>query len=169
MSSVKTKKRSRLNRINRWLEKNSIIYRSTKRLLKKKVGRILASFILLIGIFYILFSMFNRFYIKDIVKNWEAAINLKNKKEVVRYLDYSKDNEYRATFPDFESIFNQNISFKFDILNVDIANFFSWAEIDVMVNTFKNNQSIGNFKGRILMRKEKISFLSWKIVGLESY
>ncbi|MFW6131878.1 MAG: hypothetical protein ACOC5F_04710 [Candidatus Aminicenantaceae bacterium] len=165
----KRNKKKKPNRLHKWLIKNSIIYRSGRKILKSKTGKACVSLIAFLLIIFLSFHFINVYNVKNKVKILEETLREGNIGNISEWVDFSSENPYKETLPDFDSLIEQKIFFDISIKNMNFSRHYKWAEIDVKVDSFEKKEKLDSFEGRILLQKNTSHLFSWKIVGLESY
>ncbi len=165
----KRKKISGIKKLDEWFQKNSIIYRIFKRIIRTPIGATVFICIGLFILFWFSFGFLNRNIVMKTLRVWERAIVQKDESKLMKCIDYSDENIYKYTFPDFKQLFNDEIYFKIDkVMDVSFSKHLSESEVTVIVKTFEKRRLSHIFKGRVLFRRDKRNPFNWKIIGMES-
>lgn len=167
--SISKSKKKKQSKLQRWLIKNSIIYRSARKFLKSKFGLVFISIIAFAFVLYLSFHLMNVSQVKRVLRGFEQALKQGNSENVFAYLNLGEDNPYRPTLPDISSLIEQKIFFEFRIKRLRFSQKYRWGEVEAEVETISDKERQDSFQGRILLNKKRKGFFSWEIAGVESY
>lgn len=98
---AKTKKqKSRLDKLDRWLYKSSLIYRLLRKLFQSVYGKLIFTLIILSAISCFTFYKLSINEINRTMILWKDCVNSKNYSKLEAISDYSQNNPYRISLPD---------------------------------------------------------------------
>lgn len=95
----KKKQLSRADRIDKYLYKNSYLYKWGKLLLKKRAGQIVIILMLVAALSYFGFGYYKNNQVKSFLEQWQTFQNNNQYPEFMKCVDISDSNPYKDTFP----------------------------------------------------------------------
>jgi len=160
---MKKKKTTKLQRIDKYLYKNSYLYKAGKKILRTKVGKTVT--ILLLSYFITVFAInyYKKREIISFVQNWQLMQNRGNYTEFIFCIDMSEKNVYKASFPDWKELFfKEGIKLSLKKINVSIEKNGEYI-VNLMVEFLKNNRIINKFNGDIFIIKKSGKFKIYRL------
>lgn len=171
---MKTKKANKKSnsgihrKIDRWLFKNSIIYRTGKKLIGSRAGLLIAISIIAIALIYFINYKIAISGVTKTIYMWVEGINQK-KVDVIRSIsDYSDNNPYRITLPNIDFVFQNNSEIDLiDIKRIEL-NFTLSRSICHLVLGYTQDGINQNWSAIFRLRKVRRGLLGkWRIFGIE--
>ncbi len=160
---MRKKKTTKLQRIDKYLYKNSYLYKAGKKILKTKIGKTVT--ILLLSYFITVFAInyYNKREIISFVQNWQLMQNQGNYTEFIYCIDMSEKNVYKASFPDWKELFfEEGIKLSIEKINVSIEKNGEYI-VNLMVEFIKNDRIINKFNGDIFIIKKSGKFKIYRL------
>lgn len=158
-----SKKLSRRERLDRWLTRNTYLYKWGKILWKSKWGRRGLALLLLVLLSFWGVRRLESDSVKRFVRQWQEYENRGDFKSFASCLDLSAENPDRALFPDWEGeFFNTRLQLMLQKLTVKRMpqGVFQVKALVVMMNAGTEED---RFQGIIHVRRRR----GWKIIRVE--
>jgi hypothetical protein len=160
---MKKKRITKLQRIDKYLYKNSYLYKAGKKILRTKTGKTVS--ILLLSYFTIVFAInyYKKSEVISFVRNWQSMQNRGNYSEFISCIDMSEKNVYKASFPDWKELFfEEGIKLSLKEINVSIERNGKYI-VNLKVEFRKDNKIINKFNGDIFIIKKSGKFKIYRL------
>ena len=153
---MKKRKSGRLAKLDKYLYKNSYLYKWGKRLLKNRIGRTLVLVAFALLILNTGYSSYKVHKVKQFLRNWQQYQNKHQYQEFIRCIDLSPDNPDRLSFPDWKGhFFDVPVRLHLSDMSVDrIESGLYKAEMTVSVQEGKGSEN--RFRGIIYIRDNDV-------------
>lgn len=158
-----SRKTSRRERIDRWMTRNTYLYKWGKMLLRSRWGRRAFVLLLILLLVFLGARRLERDSVRRFVKHWQDCENRGDFSAFSACLDLSEKNPDRALFPDWKSeFFDTPVQINFRNLAVRRKpnGLFRVEALVVLVNAGTEESS---FRGIIHVRRRR----GWKIIRVE--
>lgn len=116
---MKKQKTGRLQRLDRYIYKNSYFYKWGKKALKHPVGRVLILAVMVIFLLNVGHNYMRRYQVKQFLLKWQQYQNNQEYSEFIKAVDMSESNPYKISFPDWKAqFFNSGLTLELREISV---------------------------------------------------
>jgi hypothetical protein len=160
---MKKAKTGRLQKLDKYLYKNSYFYKWGKKALKNPVGRILILAGMVVFILNVGHGFMRRHQVKQFLLEWQGHQNNQQYSEFMSAIDMSESNPYKIGFPDWKAqFFNSGMTLELREISVRKAESGLYRARALIV--FRLENTIENrFRGLIFVKGDT----GFKIVRVE--
>lgn len=153
---MKKKKSGRLSRVDKYLYRNSYLYKWGKRLLKKRVVRFLVLGLIVLLLLNAGYEAFKVHQVKQFLRHWQQHQNNHRYHEFIRCIDMSADNPDRISFPDWKAqFFDSPVRLQLSELSVNRTESRLYR-VEMTVSFQGKGEPMNRFRGIIYVREKNI-------------
>jgi hypothetical protein len=150
---MKKKKLNRLQKIDRYLYRNSYLYKWGKQLWRNRIGRVIILVVigmLLVNTGYVYYK---NHQVKRFLMNWQGYQNNHQYQEFVNCIDLTPENPDRLTFPDWQAqFFDSPLLLKFSDISVNRLES-GYYRAEMVVRFQMNGRTENRFHGIVYVRE----------------